>query len=392
VRRIAAILVAVSVLGLGGCAASVMRSAVPAKLATAALVPDLPSVRYWGDENPKAIGALIDQRVRQVRAAGRHHERPIAFLALSGGGSDGAFGAGLLAGWSQSGRRPEFEVVTGISTGALIAPFAFLGPRYDDVLRRIYTSYSTDQLVTPQIVSGLLGGVAITETDKLSKLIEEIIDERLLRELAREHNRGRRLLIGTTNLDAQRPVVWDMGAIAARDTPEADHLFRQVLLASAAIPGVFPPVFIDVEADGVIRQEMHVDGGTTSQVFFLPAPVLNAGLARGVGSSRRLFVISNGKLAPEYEEVPATTYGIAARSLWTLVKSQWLGNLRTLYDTARHAGIDFNLTAIPDSFDGERKEPFDAEYMRQLFALGEEIGSRGGGWTKSLPTPSRAGQ
>lgn len=370
---------------LSGCAPLTARNPVPAKLVTEAFVPDLPAVRYWGDETPRGLERIIDFRVRQLRAAGRDRPRPVSFLALSGGGSDGAFGAGLLAGWTSTGRRPDFEVVTGISTGALIAPFAFLGPDYDDELKRIYTSYSTDQLVTPQVLTGLLGGVSITETDKLRSLIEQSVNRRLLRAIAREHGKGRRLLIGTTNLDAQRPVIWDMGAIATRGTVESDKLFREVLLASAAIPGVFPPVFIDVEVDGESRQEMHVDGGTTSQVFFLPAPVLNAGLKRGVATSRRLYVISNGKLAPEYEPVEATTYSIAKRSLYTLIKSQWQGNLLALYNQAKAADVAFSITAIPAEFNGIASEPFDSVYMQKLYALGFRQGQRKDVWSPAPP-------
>ncbi len=161
----------------------------------------------------------------------------IDVLALSGGGSDGAFGAGVLTGWTARGDRPEFEHVTGVSAGSIIAPFAFLGPKYDAQMREIWTDYNTDQLVVPQIVSGLLGGDALVDTSPLRKLVAKYVDRDFLKAVAREYERGRLLTVGTTNLDAKRPVVWNMGAIARHyDDPEAVQLFRDVIIASAAIP------------------------------------------------------------------------------------------------------------------------------------------------------------
>ena len=243
----------------GGCAGAIDRTPVPtAQIAETAAIPDIPGARIWGDEAPKDLKKIYKTYLKGVPQLGAsaplvNGRMQIDILALSGGGSDGAFGAGVLTGWSERGDRPEFEQVTGVSAGSIIAPFAYLGPEYDPQLKQIWTQYRTDQLVVPQIVNGLLGGQALTDTAPLRKLIAQYIDRDFLKKVAREFERGRLLTIGTTNLDAKRPVVWNMGAIARHyDKPEAVELFRDVILASAAIPGLFPPVKIKVKADGKI--------------------------------------------------------------------------------------------------------------------------------------------
>src|SRR5262245_58949823 len=319
--------------GLASCD-SLPRDPVPPEFADKAAVLEGAEVRYWGDRAPPNINALAAEKWAQARATRpylfKQGARPqISFLAVSGGGSDGAFGAGLLVGWTARGDRPEFDIVTGISTGALTAPFAFLGPRYDPALKVVYTTYSTDQLVTKQPVRGLLGGEALSSNAPLARVIASYVTEDFLKEVAHEHNRGRRLLIGTTNLDAQRPVIWDMGKIATSGDPQALELFRVVLLASAAIPAVFPPVYIKVQVEGQVREEMHVDGGTTNQVFLLPTQIRTGSIdsTLGINPVRRLYIIRNGRVAPEYKAVKASTLAIAGRSISTLIKTQGIGDL-----------------------------------------------------------------
>jgi predicted acylesterase/phospholipase RssA len=194
---------------------------------------------------------------------GREHD----YLVLSGGGGNGAFGAGLLAGWTAHGSRPEFQIVSGVSTGALIAPFAFLGPAYDGTLRDVYTRYSTEDLVESRSLLSIVRGDAALSTARLRALIAHYLDDAVIAAIAAEGARGRSLFVGTTNLDAGRPVVWDITRIAAHGTPAARELIYDVILASTAIPGAFPPVMIQVEAHGLRYDEMHVDGGVTSQLF-----------------------------------------------------------------------------------------------------------------------------
>lgn len=377
----------------GGCVstASTTRAMVPAAVALKADVPGMTRVRFWGDELPGALDELVAERDRQLTAHRpqliRKRKETLSFLALSGGGADGAFGAGLLTGWSASGRRPQFEVVTGISTGALMAPFAFLGAEHDAALTEIYTSFGTKELVNFKIVTGIFGGAAITENSELRAIIARYVTPELLAAIAREHARGRRLFVGTTNLDAQRPVVWDLGAIASHGTPQALHLFRDVLLASASVPGLFPPVFIDTAAEGTLVQEMHVDGGTTAEIFFLPPHILRTTLREKpkARAPLRLYVISNGKLGPDWRQINPTTFSIVGRSIDTLLKSQWNSDLSSLYRTSVTFGIDFRLAGVPESFSKTPKETFDKAYMKSLYDIGLATGLAADPWLRAPP-------
>jgi predicted acylesterase/phospholipase RssA len=323
-----------------------------------------------------------------AQGASRVGGRPVVeILALSGGGNEGAFGAGLLAGWTARGNRPQFEVVTGVSAGAIIAPFAYLGPRYDGQLKKIWTEYRTSELVTAQILPGLLGGPALADTAPLEQLINTYVDKRMLREIAAEYRKGRMLLVGTTNLDAQRPVVWNMGEIAASRHPQAAALFRKVLLASAAIPGAFPPVNITVEADGKRYDEMHVDGATTREVFVLPVqvPFKAFDALYSAPPIRKLYIVKNGKIAPETDVVKEQAIPIAVRAISTLIKSQHMGELYRIYRMAKDANAEFNFVAVPPTFTRKPKELFDPDYQAALFNEGYGIGLKGTEWMKAPP-------
>src|SRR6185369_1305767 len=256
---------------VSGCSSLRERKPVPEEMVEAATIPGVRYARFWGDVAPPDL----EERIKEVRARAEAafpdaKNQPRKFLAISGGGSNGAFGAGLLAGWTESGKRPQFDIVTGVSTGSLIAPLAFLGPEYDPQLKEIYTSYDTKDIAKKRSLLKGLTGDAMFSTKPLKELIEKYLDEKLLRAIAVESKKGRLLMVGTTNLDTGRPVLWNIGRIAESGTPEALELARNVLLASAAIPAAFPPVFLDVEVDGKKYQEMHVDGGTTTQAFLYP--------------------------------------------------------------------------------------------------------------------------
>jgi predicted patatin/cPLA2 family phospholipase len=376
---------------LAACAAEV-RNPAPLAIADTAMVLGSTPVRYWGDRALPNTNELVREKWAQTKAARpellKKGSRPqISFLAISGGGSDGAFGAGLLVGWSASGKRPEFDIVTGVSTGALAAPFAFLGPKHDRSLKAVYTEYSTRDLLRKHPLRGLVGGQSLASNKPLAGVIAAYVDRAFLDEIAREHARGRRLLIGTTNLDAQRPVIWDMGQIALSMDPRAVELFRNVLLASAAIPGLFPPVYVQVNADGKVYQEMHVDGGTTNQVFLLPNQMKAAGIDAKlrIRPRRRVYIIRNGRVGPEFEIVKASTLSIAGRSISTLIKTQGVGDLYQIYDLTRRNGIDYNLAYIPGEFSNSSSEPFDKAYMSKLYNLGYELGRKGYVWRKKPP-------
>lgn len=378
---------------LAGCGTTV-RNPVPDQLTAQAAAIGLTDVRFWGDEVPPNINAMVVEKFEQTRKARPHlftGRRKPAFshLTISGGGSDGAFGAGLLTGWSASGKRPEFEIVTGISTGALTAPFAFLGSSHDMALREIYTQYGTKDLVRKRAVRGLLGGSALASNKLLEALIAKYVDQAFLTKIAAAHGTGRRLLIGTTNLDAQRPVIWDMGQIASSGHPESLQLFRKILLASAAIPGVFPPVFINVNADGKTYDEMHVDGGTTQQVFFLPNALMaekHVKKKQRFNATRYVYVIRNGRVDPERKVVKAGTLSIASRSVSTLIKYQGIGDLYRMHDFTQRNRMRFRLAYIPGDFRNTSTEPFDKKYMTKLFNLGLELGKKGYRWEKRPPS------
>lgn len=322
-----------------------------------------------------------------VQSRTRRGESPLINIdAVSGGADDRAFGAGLLVGWSDAGTRPDFDLVTGVSAGALIAPFVFLGREKDPELKEIFTKYSQQDIFTKNIVSGLIGGPSLADSSPLARLIARYVDRQFLREVARERARGRILLVGTTNLDAQRPVLWDMGRIAMSNSPEALNLFRKVLLASASIPGVFPPVRIQVRVNGRTYDEMHVDGGVTQQVFVAPPALSLKGAGFGAKPLiRRVFIIRNGKISPEWQPVEASTLSITGRSISTLIKNEGLGDLYRIYATAERDHMDFNLAAIPADFKLKSPEPFDHKYMRALYDIGYRAGHVGYRWMKAPP-------
>ena len=383
------------------CAVPLERTPVPAELSQQATVPGLAHVRVWGDETPSDVAAFartflpnIGKLTETTRQPDGSHR--VDYLLLSGGAGDGAFGAGVLAGWSQKGSRPQFAVVTGVSAGALIAPFAFLGPAYDRQLRQIWTQYETKDLVVQHVLSGLLTGEALADTRPLQALIERYVTPAMIAEIAAEYRRGRLLLVGTTNLDAQRQVIWNMGEIALHPSREAAQLFRQVLLASASVPGAFPPVRISVEAGGARRDELHVDGGPTRQVFLGPGSLTLAAFDRFYPKPprRRVFVIKNGKLTPEFQVVKSQTLSISTRALFTTTKNQSVGDIIRIRDkviaSARSGGPvpEFRLLNIPAGFDIVANEPFDRAYMQALYKVGVDQGLRGDGWRDQLPEGS----
>ena len=380
---------------MGGCV-RIERQPVPASLVSRATVPGLAHVRFWGDEVPKDVYAFVQTHMPSVtrmasRTATLEKGRPLVeYLALSGGADDGAFGAGLLVGWSKRGDRPKFEVVTGVSAGALIAPYAFLGPSYDRQLAELWTTFDANAVATPQVLAGLLGAEAIADSTPLRNLIARHVDRRMLGRIAHEYQNGRVLMIGTTNLDAQRQVIWNMGEIAVaatRGDREAVELFRDVLLASASLPGVFPPVHIKVRVGDRVFEEMHVDGGPTRQVFLAPAQFSLRTFDKLYPQPpiRRVYVVRNGKLAPVYEAVKPNTLAISARSLFTVTKNQSVGDINQIYAMTERDGAEFRLASIPASFSAQSTQPFDPVYMKALFEVGYRIGRQGSGWERTPP-------
>jgi hypothetical protein len=322
-----------------------------------AVIPGIPDARFWADSE-KDFLAIVPST-------------PGPWLALSTGGGDGAFGAGLLNGWSESGKRPEFSVVTGVSTGALMAPFAFVGPSQDAGLRRAYTEYNAgdifEDVKTPE---------SLVDTWPLKRLIAKEVTPELLAKVAEAHRAGRRLIIATTNLDAQRGVVWNMGAIAAKGDEASLKLFRDVLAASTAIPGLFPPVMIEVEVNGRKTQEMHADGGLSAQLFVAPESMVNNSSTTRIPASE-LYLIANNRLGPEFQTTERSLIFVLGHSIAVGVQSMLRMNIDRAYGAAKRDGIPFYLSYPALAADQQGKGAFDTEFMRGLFELGVARGRTG---------------
>lgn len=370
----------------GGCSVSEHLS-VPAELAGDVQIAGLENIRTWADEFEGDFESY--SRGFAARLAQRPADRGnrLEILALSGGGQSGAWGAGILNGWTAAGTRPDFDIVTGISTGAIIAPFAFLGPRYDPVLRKIYTTTRTRDVGRPNIVGGLAGGEAIMNAGGFEELMKEHLTPSMVEEIGAEWRKGRTILVGTTNLEAERGVIWDIGAIAASDYPAKVGLIRDVIRASASIPGAFPPVQLRVNAGGQQFDELHADGGVTEQVFLYPSNISIREVEShlGVQLQKTVHVVRNTKLRPSYEKLDPRTTKIVSRSLNTLIRQQGLADVRNIASLAKRDGIEFQYTAIPESFAAKSTEFFDPDYMKPLFALGYEAARSGTAWSGEAP-------
>ena len=319
----------------------------------------MPDARFWADSVSDFNAALPSQ--------------PGPWIALSSGGADGAFGAGLINGLTESGKRPDYSVVTGVSTGALMAPFVFAGPKYDDALRDAYTKISAADIFE-------IGGTGESFLDSwpLKDLIAKQITPDVLADIAAAHNSGRRLFVVTTDIDAERSVVWNMGAIAAHASNKtggdaALKLFRSVLLASSAIPGGFPPVLIDVEANGKHFQEMHVDGGVGGQFFVAPPAALAA-----TGDYRlpatQLYLVINSGLEPQFQEVDRNTASILTSTVGAAVKVDTRLMIDRVYAAAKRSDVGFNVATIPPDFNAPSRGPFAPIYMGALYQAGENLG------------------
>ncbi len=387
-RRLLPFVVMLLLTVLSACGPLFRMPAVPQSEEDDISVIGLTDVRFWGDEVTPQMIAEGRQSYDRERAyqASIGHTGPLApadYLAISGGGENGAFGAGLLTGWTAAGTRPSFKLVTGISTGALIAPFAFLGPAYDPDLRAVYTEITpADVLEQRSILSGLLGDAMATNLP-LFRTIQRLVTPQLVQAIAQQYAQGRLLLIATTDLDAGRPVIWNIGKIAASGRPGSVELIQKLLLASAAIPVAFPPVMINVQAGGKNYQEMNVDGGASAQVFVYPPGIQINRL--GVERQRRLYVIRNAQLGPHWADVLRRTLSIAGRATSSLIQTQGVGDLYRIYSVAQRDDVDFNLASIPDSFKVKLRYPFDPAYMKALFDLGYDMGKAGYPWAKIPP-------
>ncbi|CAN5922391.1 patatin-like phospholipase family protein [soil metagenome] len=381
-------------LAVAACSHPGRSPAVPRAETVRAMPLGIANARFFADGDTTLIvkesERALAREIAVLRAEGKSPTRanlpPVTYLAVSGGGDNGAFGAGLMNGWTEAGTRPEFKMVTGVSTGALIAPFAFLGRDYDGALRELYTTMTAARVFRARGLTAALFDDAMADTTPLAEIIARYADDKMFAAIAREYGEGRLLMIGTTNLDSQRPVIWNIGALAASGKPGALELFRKILRASAAIPGLFQPVMIDVELDGRKYQEMHVDGGAIAQLFLYP-PSIEAN--RLLKRERRAYIIRNARLDPDWAMAERQTIDVAGRAINTMLAASGQNDVMRTYFVSQRDGVDYNLAYIGADFTVEKKGEFDQAYMQALFDYGYQQAKSGREWHKAPPGIAR---
>ena len=330
------------------------------------------------------VAPRVQQASSNIRTVSATLREPSNVLVLSGGGANGAYTAGVLNGWTAAGNRPTFDVVTGISTGALIAPFAFLGAEYDELLKRSYTTTRDRDIFTRRWLTSLAYADSLADSAPLRQKIASEITLTILERVAAAHREGRRLYVGSTDLDTKRLVVWDMGAIADGDDPNKLELFRDVLLASASVPGLLPPVEIDIEVDGKRHAELHVDGGVAASLFLQPA-MLGMSAAdpdeAKVRDDLNVYVIVAGKLRLPRRKVQRKLSAVIEESVGGVLQAQMDGDMLKTYLLSRWAGASFALTAVPREM-AEEASPlvFDPRTMQKLFDVGYKHAATKAGW------------
>ena len=331
-------------------------------------------IRVYLDAEDRA--AIFQQAFREGVPVGE--DGRLDFIALSGGGSNGAFTAGLMKGWSETGERPDFEVVTGVSTGALAAPFVFLGPDYDDELAEAYTGGAAAGLLQSRGLGALIGS-GIYKSAPLRSLVERFVTEDVLRAVAAEYAKGRVLLVATTDLDSQRGVSWDLGAIATQGTPQALELFRSVLVASASIPGAFPPVLIQSDNAGLRFEEMHVDGGVAAPFLAVPETLWSFEEPSDTLRGARFYVVVNGRTSPSFGITKDTPQGVLGRSIDILLRASLVTTLAGNHAFADRNDLFFRYAALPDDSEASALD-FSLESMSAVYEIGRQGAISGAAW------------
>ena len=332
---------------------------------------------------------LIEQLPKTARAIKAMSDGSVDILALSGGGAGGAYGAGILVGLTNAKQRPTYEIVTGVSTGALIAPFAFLGSEWDGKLTEAYRGDATDKLLVSRGI-GMLFGSSVFEGGPLQELVERFVTDDLVTAVAKESATGRLLLVATTNLDREETVVWNMGAIAQEGGDRARELFRDVLVASASVPGVFPPVMIDVEKEGHKFQEMHVDGGASTPFFIAPDTALILGDPPADLRGAHIYVIVNGPASSPARTTLNNPVDVTSRSFTAVMNHMTRTALVHADVFAKRGGMTFDFTMIPSDVAYAGPLAFDQLSMRETFDYGMRCASRSQVWVNPALAIDRA--
>jgi len=359
---------------LAGCVTAPRTPFTPLNQAAAA-PPGFDHVRYAQDD--PALRALLRQSIADAPGG------TMNALAISGGGANGAYGAGLICGWSRTGQRPDFQIVTGVSTGALSAPFVFLGPGWDAQLRSAYLGNDIRHVLRKRGLFGLLT-LGLYRRGPLKTLVEGYVTDELLREVAAENAKGRRLLVGTTNLDTEQLVIWDMGAIAAHGGPEARELFVQVLIASASVPGVFPPTMIRVEGAGRSFEEMHVDGETESAFFAVPQAILASKVLSVTPSGVHLYIVINGRLDSQLAVTSPSVLSVIGRTFDAENRASTRYLVISTVEFCQRTGCNLKVSTMPPTLTDDPLD-FSAAHLQSLFDAGYALMSSGKAWRDGNP-------
>jgi len=379
-------------LAAAGCTLPERSPALTVVQSQQVLVLGIPNARFTPADVADLQQEFVASAQREIEARRRAGQTgplpPAEMLAISGGGDDGAFGAGLLVGWTAHGDRPNFKEVTGVSTGALSAPFAFLGPEYDPQLKEVYTETTANEIVKPRGTLAAVFEDAMGDTTPLREMVSRMVDDRMVQRIGQEYEKGRLLLILTSNLDAGEECIWNIGAIAASGKPGARELIIQILMASSAIPALFPPVMIDLDVDGQHRQEMHADGGVFAQVFLYPPGIDVAEATRMAGSAARhrdAYIIRNARALATGTDVKRRTLPIASRAVSLMIATSGVNDMIRIYALAARDHVGYHLAFIGNDFTQPYKGPFDQTYMRTLFQYGFDRANAGVEWKGEPP-------
>ena len=366
--------VVVAALLLAGCASAPHR-VLSQKAPAYAMLPN-----GMDPLNPQKVSptyaAAAGGEPNLVRQLERKVGRALNILSLSGGGQNGAFGAGLLNGWRESGQRPQFDIVGGVSTGSLLATHALLGTPADDAqLEEMYTQITTKNIPHERgILSLAFGADSLSDTAPLRELIAKYITADTLKRVAAAYSDNRYLVVGTTNIDYGQTWVWNMSQIAKDGNLE---LYRQVLLASASFPIVFPPVEIDghLFVDGAARSNVVIAGLGGSERP--PPPLYGAG---------NIYLVDNGRLHSPPEALRRALGDVAATTISVMMDQSMLTAMTRSYFGAKVLGYNFKLAAIPNDVNiGNDPLAFDPKQMRAAFDAGRAMAKKPDHWMTVPP-------
>src|SRR5262245_19733679 len=304
--------------------------------------------------------------------------RPLNILEISGGGPKGAFGSGVLVGWTESEKRPQFDIVTGISAGALLSTFAFLGePEDDAVIANLFTSIKEDD-VSPKlgnVLRFMFGDNSFMDNKPLIKLLEGLITQRTLERVAVEARKGRLLLVGVLNLDYRQLWAFDLTKLAASGEADALDTYRKILLASASPPLVFSPV--------EIHGSLFVDGGARDRLL-VAGLIGHEQQSSETSGDGTFYVIFNDKGRSEPKVIKPNIRGVVTSMIQTMLDGNMEATLLRAYVLAQAHGYQFKLMKIPDSVElGPESFTFDPKLMKMLFEKGRGLGRNPSSWVEA---------